>query len=445
MIIIDIIVILLLIVLNGFFALSEIAVVSAKKTKLEARRKKGSKGAAMALKLQSDPDNFLSAVQVGITLIGIINGAYGGATFAVYVEPFFEKFVLSAEHAYTISLVIVVFFITYVSIVIGELVPKTVALNNPEKVAIKVSRSINVVKIIFYPFVKLLAVSTSFINRLIGIKPKEDRVTEMELRAMLKTASNEGVIAQEENIIHEQVFYFSDKRSIHIMTHRTDVEWVDISESKDVIINELLKTKHSNILACNKQIDDFVGVISMRNFLMKLTKKEEFSIEELIIEPLIVPSTLRAQKVLESMKEKRQFMAVVVDEYGSLEGIITMHDFFENILGFIPEEADTDPQIYMRNEYSAIISGEAPIELLSYLDEEFIVDFDEIDYSTIAGFVFSNLNKIPSVGDYFVSGDLSFEVMDVDNNRIDKVLVTNLRKEKELKDKEQKSDKTEEN
>jgi putative hemolysin len=352
---------------------------------------------------------------------------------------------LSAEHAYTISLVIVVFFITYVSIVIGELVPKTVALNNPEKVAIKVSRSINVVKIIFYPFVKLLAVSTSFINRLIGIKPKEDRVTEMELRAMLKTASNEGVIAQEENIIHEQVFYFSDKRSIHIMTHRTDVEWVDISESKDVIINELLKTKHSNILACNKQIDDFVGVISMRNFLMKLTKKEEFSIEELIIEPLIVPSTLRAQKVLESMKEKRQFMAVVVDEYGSLEGIITMHDFFENILGFIPEEADTDPQIYMRNEYSAIISGEAPIELLSYLDEEFIVDFDEIDYSTIAGFVFSNLNKIPSVGDYFVSGDLSFEVMDVDNNRIDKVLVTNLRKEKELKDKEQKSDKTEEN
>jgi len=174
MVIIDIIVIFLLIVLNGYFALSEIAVVSAKKTKLEAERKKGSKGAEMALKLQSDPDNFLSAVQVGITLIGIINGAYGGATLSVYVEPLFKRFSLTEPYAYTISLVMVVFLITYVSIVIGELVPKTAALNNPEKVAVTVSRSINVVSIIFYPFVKLLALSTSFLNRLIGLKPKSN-------------------------------------------------------------------------------------------------------------------------------------------------------------------------------------------------------------------------------------------------------------------------------
>lgn len=433
MVIIDIIVILLLIVLNGYFALSEIAVVSAKKTKLEAERKKGSKGAEKALQLQSDPDNFLSAVQVGITLIGIINGAYGGATLSVYVEPFFERFTWSEPYAYTISLVIVVFLITYVSIVIGELVPKTAALNNPEKVAVAVSRSIGIISIIFYPFVKLLAISTSFLNRLIGLKPKKDSVTEMELRAMLKNASNEGVIDLEENIIHEQIFYFSDKRSIHIMTHRTEVEWVNISVTKDELIKELLETKHSKILACNNRIDDFVGVISMRNFLMKLTKKEDFTIDELIFEPLIVPATLRAQKVLESMKKNRQFMAVVVDEYGSLEGIITLHDIFENILGSIPEETDTDtdPLIFMRNEYSALISGEAPIELISYLDEDFIVDFDEIDYSTVAGFVFSCLNKIPSVGDHFVFGDLYFEVMDIDNNRIDKVLVTNIKKEKE--------------
>jgi len=252
---------------------------------------------------------------------------------------------------------------------------------------------------------------------------------------MLKTASHEGVIDLEENIIHEQVFYFSDKRSIHIMTHRTEVEWVDISRPKDEIIKELLETKHSNILACKNRIDDFVGVISIRNFLMKLTKKEEFTIDELIFEPLIVPATLRAQRVLESMKKNRQFIAVVVDEYGSLEGIITLHDIFENILGTIPEESDTDPLIFMRNEYSALISGEAPIELISYLDEDFIVDFDEIDYSTVAGFVFSSLNKIPSVGDHFVFGDLYFEVMDIDNNRIDKVLVTNIKKEKEANDK----------
>src|SRR5690606_10864069 len=231
----DIIIVLLLILLNGFFALSEIAIVSAKKNKLNREQKQGSKGAGRALKLQADPDNFLSSVQVGITLIGIINGAFGGQAFAVYLVPFFERFAATASFAEGISMGVVVFLITYVSIVIGELVPKTIALNNAEKMAMRVAPFIHVVSIIFYPFVKLLAVSTSFITRLIGLKPKDDIISEMELRAMLKTASHEGVIDVEENIIHEQVFYFSDKRAIHLMTHRTDVEWVDISKDREAI------------------------------------------------------------------------------------------------------------------------------------------------------------------------------------------------------------------
>lgn len=423
---IDVFIILFLIILNGFFALSEIAIVSAKKTKLETERKKGSKGAGRALKLQSDPDNFLSSVQVGITLIGIINGAYGGATLAVYLVPFFEKMAWSSPFAQTISMFVVVFLITYVSIVIGELVPKTIALNKPEKMAIVVARPIRAVSIVFYPFVKILAVSTSLFNKLIGLKPSEDTVSEMELRAMLKTASNEGVIEREENIIHEQVFYFSDKRARHLMTHRTDVEWVDVSESREAIINALLETKHSKILACKDRIDDFVGIISMRDFLLRLNRKENFTIEELIAEPLIVPNTLRAQKVLESLKNNYKFLAVVVDEYGSLDGIITLHDIFENLVGNIPEETDesADPLIFMRDDNSALISGEAPIETLSYLDENFIVDFDEIDYSTVAGFVFACINKIPRVGDKFDFENLSFEIMDIDGNKIDKVLVT---------------------
>lgn len=423
---IDFLIILLLILLNGFFALSEIAIVSAKKTKLETERKKGSKGAECALKLQSDPDNFLSSVQVGITLIGIINGAYGGSTLSVYLIPFFERFAWSAPFASTISLSVVVFVITYLSIVIGELVPKTIALNKPEKMAIAVSRLIRGVSIIFYPFVKVLAVSTSLFNNLIGLKPREDVISEMELRAMLKTASNEGVIEREETIIHEQVFYFSDKRARHLMTHRTDVEWVDISESRENIINALLETKHSKVLACRDKIDDFVGVISTRDFLLRLNRKENFTIEELISEPLIIPNTLRAQKVLGSLKNNFKFLAVVVDEYGSLDGIITLHDIFENLVGTIPEEADmdNDPLIFMRDDNSALISGEAPIEILSQLDENFIVDFDEIDYSTVAGYVFDCINKIPSVGDKFDSENLSFEIVDVDGNKIDKVLVT---------------------
>ncbi|MDR2815135.1 MAG: hemolysin family protein [Proteiniphilum sp.] len=429
---IDIIIIFVLILLNGFFALSEIAIVSTKKNKLEAERKKGKKGAERALKLRSDSDNFLSSVQVGITLIGIINGAYGGQVFAVYLAPFLQQFPAIAPFAEAISMVIVVFLITYVSIVIGELVPKTIALNNSEKMAIAVAPTIHVASIIFYPFVKLLSVSTGFVNRLIGLKPKEEVVSEMELRAMLKTASHEGVIDAEENIIHEQVFYFSDKRAIHLMTHRTDVEWVDISKSREEIIEDLLQMKHSKILACRKEIDDFAGTISMRDFLLRLNKRDLFPIEELIMEPIIVPNNLPAQKMLENFKNNHKFVAVVVDEYGSLDGIITIHDIFENLVGAIPEETDdelSDPLIFMRDDHSALVSGEAPIEILSQIDEDFIVDFDRIDYSTLAGFVFECINKIPAVGDQFDYDNLHFEIVDVDGNKIDKVLVTKKLKE----------------
>lgn len=423
----DIIIILLLILLNGFFALSEIAIVSARKNKLEAAYKNGSSGAARALKLQSDPDNFLSSVQVGITLIGIINGAYGGQAFAGKLVPFFDQFAYTAPFADGISMVIVVFLITYVSIVIGELVPKTIALNYAEKMAVAVAPTIYTVSIIFYPFVKLLSFSTGFINKLIGLKPKEEVISEMELRAMLKTASHEGVIDIQENIIHEQVFYFSDKRARHLMTHRTDVEWVDISNSREEIIEHLLQKKHSKILACRKRIDDFVGIISMRDFLLRLNSKEDFTIEELIMEPIIVPNTVRAQKVLENFKNSYKFVAVVVDEYGSLDGIITIHDIFENLVGNVPEETDvesTEPLIFIRDDNSALVSGEAPIEILTQFDEDFIVDFDKIDYSTVAGFVFTCINKIPGIGDKFEYNNLIFEIMDVDGNKIDKILIT---------------------
>ncbi len=422
---VDIFIILFLIILNGFFAMSEIAVVSAKKTKLESERKKGNKGAKKALELQSDPDSFLSSVQVGITLIGIVNGAYGGATLSVYLKPFFNQFAWSAPYAETISLVIVVVAITYLSIVIGELVPKTIAINSAERVAIVVSRPIYFVSIIFYPFVQFLAVSTSLFNKLIGLKPKDDVISEMELRAMLKTASKEGVIEREENIIHEQVFYFSDKRARHLMTHRTDVEWVDILKEKQKVITDLMQTKHSRVLVCNKTLDEFIGIVSMKELFSELYKKGDIDIQKLVQEPLIIPSTLRARKVLEQFRQKHKFFAVVVDEYGSLDGIITLHDIIENLVGSIPNENEIEePDIFMRNENSALINGEAPIEVLANFIDDFIIDFEEIDYSTVAGFVLSNINKIPQVGDVFMYENTTFEIVDVDGNKIDKVMVT---------------------
>lgn len=423
---IDVFIIFILILLNGFFALSEIAIVSAKKSKLSSEEKNGSKGASRALKLQSDPDNFLSSIQVGITLIGIINGAYGGQAFAGHLVPFFSDIELTAPFADAISMVVVVFVITYVSIVLGELVPKSIALNSPDKMAIAVAPTIHVVSIIFFPFVKLLSVSTSFLNRIIGLKHKEDVISEMELRAMLKTASHEGVIDAEENIIHEQVFYFSDKRARHLMTHRTDVEWVDISKTREEVIADLLNTRHSKILICNKKIDDFIGVVSMRDFLLALNKGEDFKIESLIHDPLIIPNTAKAHKVLEYFKNNYKFIAVVVDEYGSLDGIITIHDIFENLVGNVPEETDvdsTEPLIFMRDDGSALVSGDAPIEIISMYDENFVVDFDKIDYSTVAGLVFACINKIPGIGDKFEYDNLLFEIVDVDGNKIDKVLI----------------------
>ncbi|MDR1517002.1 MAG: hemolysin family protein [Dysgonamonadaceae bacterium] len=428
---VDIVIILVLIVLNGFFALSEIAVVSSKKTKLEAERKKGSKGAEMALKLQSDPDNFLSSVQVGITLIGIVNGAYGGATLTSAVEPLFRHFAPTADYSGTIAMVLVVVLITYVSIVIGELVPKTLALNNSEKLSMLVSRPIHFISIVFYPFVKLLSVSTSLVNGIIGIKPKDEVISEMELRAMLKIASKEGVIETDENIIHEQVFYFSDKRAKHLMTHRTDIEWVDISKGRDEVIAELMKVNHSRVLACNGAIDDFVGVILMKEFFIRLNKEASFRIQDIVVEPIIVPENMRAQKVLDIFKQHNRNIIVVVDEYGSLEGIITLHDLFENLVGSIPDDndADSEPDIFFRDENSALVSGEAPIETLAQFIDDFVIDFDDIDYSTVAGFVLSHINKIPQLGDTFTFENITFEIVDIDTNKIDKILITKQKKE----------------
>lgn len=422
---IDILIILFLILLNGFFAMSEIAVVSAKKNKLETERKRGSKGASKALQLQADSESFLSSVQVGITLIGIVNGAYGGATLATYLVPFFDRFGWSAPYAETVSLIIVVALITYLSIVIGELVPKTIALNNAEKMAITVSRPIYAVSIVFYPFVRFLAVSTGLFNKLIGLKPKDEVISEIELRAMLKTASKEGIIEKEENIIHEQVFYFSDKRARHLMTHRTDIEWVDISKEKTEIIDDLLHTRHGRILVCNKTLDDFVGIVMMKELLSELYRKGDVDLNQFVREPLIIPSTLRAQKVLQQFKHNHKFIAVVVDEYGSLDGIITLHDIIENLVGSIPNENETEePDIFMRNENSALVNGEAAIEVLTNFIDDFIIDFQEIDYSTVAGFVLSHINKIPQVGDRFEYENTIFEIVDVDGNKIDKVMVT---------------------
>ncbi len=421
----ELIVLGFLIVLNGFFALSEAALISSKKARLEQFKIKGSTGAKVALRLLENSENFLSAIQVGITLIGIVTGVYGGLSIADDITPFFNQFEMTSKYAHEIALSLTVLVITFVSIVIGELVPKTIALSNPEKISVRVAPVIYYISKVFYPFVRLLALSTNLVNRIIGIKKSEGQMTEEELRHMLKFASHEGVIEEEQNRMHEQVFYFSDKKAKHIMTHRKDVEWIDIEQTNEEIHTDILKLRHSKIIVGRKNIDDFIGILNVKEYLVNFYSSSPENLKSLLIEPIVIPESADAQKVLDLFRKKQHYMAVVVDEYGSFEGIITLHDILENIIGHVPEEGEhPEPDVFVRDDQSVLVSGDAPIETLVDLIEDFYIDFEQIDYSTVAGYVFNQINKIPELGDKVFLNDYTIEVVDIDNNKIDKVLIT---------------------
>lgn len=420
----ELIIIALLILLNGFFALSEIALVSSKRSKLEQLKLKGSNGARTALKLRSDSGNFLSAIQVGITLIGIITGVYGGINIADDITPFFMKFEWTADLAHELALTITIITITSFSIVIGELVPKTIALSNPEKIAVRIAPPIYYFSILFYPFVRFLSISTSLINKLLGIKSPDEQLTEAELRQMIKLASREGVIEKYQNLLHEKVFYFSDKKARHLMTHRIEVEWVDLNRTAAQLKDQLFRSRHSMLICGNGSIENFEGVLSLRDYFLALSSSDEVDIRSLLTQPVIVPENMDAHKVLEKLKKSKKHFCIVVNEYGSFEGIITVHDIMENIIGDIPEEGESnEPDIFVRDDKSFLVSGDAPVEVLDGILENYMTDFDKIDYSTVAGFVLFNIKKIPRVGDKFEMGSYTIEIVDIDGKRIDKILI----------------------
>lgn len=421
----DVLIITLLILLNGFFALSEIALVSSKRSRLEQLRNEGRKGSSSALKLLDNSEGFLSAIQVGITLIGIVNGVYGGINIADDLTPFFQKFALLAGYAEEIALTVTVLTITYFSIVIGELVPKTIALTNPERIAVRIAAPIAWFSMIFFPVVKFLSFSTSLINRLLGIRKHPDSMTEAELRQMLRSASRDGIIEKNQDFMHQKVFYLADKRARHIMTHRLEIEWVDISQPADIVRQNILKSRHSRLVCSRGTLDSFQGVLSVRDFLAADLLSKEFSIAGLLIQPVIVPEAADVYKVLDMFKQKQIYFCVVVNEYGGIEGIITLHDILENLIGDIPEEGESfEPDVFLRDDKSWLVSGDAPVEILDGIFDNYMTDFESIEYTTVAGFVLDNIHKIPQIGDKFTYDNYMIEIVDIDDNRIDKILIT---------------------
>jgi len=424
----EIVIITILFVLNGLFAMYEIALVSSRKSRLEEKSKYGHNGAKTALKLLEEPEKILSAIQIGITLVGIISGAYGGMAFTEDIAPVFERIPLLAPYANTLAVILIVGLITYFSLIIGELVPKTIALNNPEAIACFLSPAMLMVGRIAYPIVWFLSLSTKLVIKLFGIKEKEEvPVTEEELKILLKQGSENGVIEKEESTIISEVIRFGEKRAGTIMTHRLDVKWIDINNPTDEIIEMAQNVPYSRLLVCNKGFDDILGVVRIKDILVDYINSQKIDFENNIHKPVFIPEQLPALKVLELFRETRNHFGVVVNEYGSMEGIITLHDVAENIMGDLPAIEDIDdPEVFRREDGSFLIDGsmliedvEDLLELYSLYDE----NEEEANVNTIGGFAMFKLNRIPKTGDKFYVKDKIFEIVDMDGNRVDKLII----------------------
>jgi putative hemolysin len=416
-------IILGLTLINGFFALSEIALVSARKSGLEQKAARGHLGAKAALKLTANPQQFLSAVQVGITLISIVQGVYGGEVVAGYLAPWLEKAGLETGTAFTLAMGSSIIIITYLSIVLGELIPKSYALQHADSLALTVSPILDVFSRITYPFVKLLTISTQLVLRLFGIRNvSNEQITEEELKAMIRTARQQGVMERDEEFLHENVFRFSDKKAYSLMTHRNDVVAIDLNRSKQEIAATLHQHNHSYYPVYDRNKDVMKGILSAREFFMQPQK----SLQELIKPAIFVPDSMLAWSVMQRFKKEKKHFGIVINEYGSFEGIITIHDITEGVFGNIPDAGEEGEGEYMvlREDGSWLADGATPIdELQVRLDWEWIRHYPG-NYVTLSGVLMEYLQHIPKAGEVIDLQGIRLEILDMDGVRIDKVLIS---------------------
>jgi putative hemolysin len=429
----EVLIILFLTLLNGFFSLSEIALVSVKKSRMEHLAAQGNTRALTVLKLLDNPENFLSSVQVGITLIGIISGAYGGATLTDDLEKALVNFAFLGNYVHTVSLIAVIGSITYFTIVIGELVPKTIAMNNSEKIALVCVPIIKYFTFASFPFVKLLSISTKFILKIIGAKEaNSDHVSEEELKFLLLNAGKSGVLETEESEVHQNIFSFSDQTAKSLMKHSSEVEWVNANNSKEEIFSQITEFSHSKIIVSDGALENVKGYFRVKDFLEKYND-DSFLLEEIIEDPLFIVQNTPSFKIINSFRQTKQHFGFVIDEYGGLLGIITLHDLIEAIVGDLPdEEDDEDEKIVERENGTFLIDGRTPLfEFNKYFNKE-IIEFNHSQYTTIAGFMMDQLKAMPKAGDAFIYDNYKFEIMDIDGRRIDKILLEIIDKSEDL-------------
>lgn len=425
----QILILILLILLNGLFSLAEMAVVSARKLRLQQRAEEGDKGARTALALAVQPTRFLSTVQIGITLIGILSGAFGGATIAEPLTAFFARYAALEPYSEAIAVAIVVTIVTYLSLVLGELVPKRLALSNAEGIATSIAPLMEFVSKMTKPIVSLLSFSTELIVRLLGIKPvSEPAITEEEVKILIDQGRQSGIFEDVEQDIVERVFLLSDRTVNSLMTHRSEMVWLDTEDPLEENVQKILASGHSNFVVCEGELDRVLGVLKVKDLLAQYASGQPVSIKTNLQMPPFVPEGMNALEVVERLRLVKSPVALVVDEYGTIDGMFTLTDVLEAIVGDIPGIDDEGrPDATKREDGSWLIDGIMPVEELQIL-----LDLDELpenegNYDTVGGMLMAQVGRIPAVGDKFEWHDLRFEVMDMDGHRVDKVLIMPLK------------------
>lgn len=420
----ELLIIFLLVCLNGLFAMSEMAMVSSRKSRLESAAKKGNKRSEIALELHNEPARFLSTVQIGITLISILTGIYSGDTIKEPIIGWLQRFENVAIYAGTIAISIVVLFVTSLSLLIGELLPKRIGLAYSETIATFMAKPMMLLSKITAPFTWLLTAASNGLIKLFNLRSaNDDRVTEEEIKAMIQEGTNSGEIEEIEQDIVERVFHLGDRRIGSLMTHRSDIVWLNIEDSPDELMNTIESEVHSVYPVCEGDLDKPLGIIYLKNlFLADETVRFE-KIREFIKPVLYLPENNTAYTVLEKFKNTKIHYAFIVDEYGSLQGLVTINDILEAIVGEFDELNMPDYSIIKRDDGSYLIDAGLPFyDFLVYFEIEEFDNLEELDYNTIAGFIIHELERIPSEGERLTWKDHSFEVLDMDGSRIDKIL-----------------------
>jgi putative hemolysin len=423
----DMLLLLVLILLNGVFAMSEIAIVSSRRARLVQLAESGSAGARRALILASEPTRFLSSVQVGITSIGILNGAIGEASIARPIRAAVDQVPLLAPYAENISLALMVILLTYFSLILGELVPKRLAMTQPEVIASLIARPMDILARVGRPLVRLLSVSTDGILRLFGVRrQKQSGVTVDEIRVMLEQGAEEGVFERSEHEMVTNVLNLDDRHVGGALTPRSDVVFLDVREPPEMSRQKLREMPHAVLPLCDGGLDHVVGFVRTTRVLTQMLDQPTFDLPALAEPPLFVPEAMSLMKLLEQFKRTQLPLALVVDEFGEVDGLVSLTDVISSIVGELPSEDGGEPMVVRRDDGSWLMDGALDLDsvLRAVGGGSAFTDEDREHYHTLGGLAMQALGRIPRTGDVFERAGFRFEVVDMDNNRVDRVLVS---------------------